>query len=96
MQILDDFRFPTTAIFNNIRELENLCKYLEQFNFEVYHESEISFPFKGFVTYDFVNRLVIIKWCGFFVGSFFHTCGFTIEQTLAILDILKLLKFCIF
>ena len=61
MQILDEFRFPTTAIFNNIRELENLCKYLEQFNFEVYHESKISFPFKGFVTYDFVNRLVIIK-----------------------------------
>lgn len=61
MQVLDEFKFPTTAIFNNSRDLDNLCKFLEQFNLEVYHDVIKIFPFKGYITYDFVNRMVLIK-----------------------------------
>lgn len=61
MQIIDSFEFPLTVVFENYNDLQTFCRYLEGLQFEVYHDTRLTFPSKYFVNYNFVEHLVVIK-----------------------------------
>ncbi len=61
MHTLHSLILPTVAIFDNFHQLDNFCRSMETMGLESYHETGICFPFKAYISYDFVNKMVVVK-----------------------------------
>lgn len=61
MQILDSIQLPTTAIFQNLKDMENFCRYLEHLDFDVFHTGNFTFPAKCFIEYSLIEKMAVIK-----------------------------------
>lgn len=61
MKIMSSFQMPTMVILENYQELDNICRFIESMELEAFHETDVKFPFKCFISYDFVNRVAILR-----------------------------------